>query len=248
MDFLKKGQKIRAWVDPPPHSGNARKKTFFFHWCLPLFEEYLRNCVNQTLHKHFAFYNKNAISSFQDSLVSYILWNIRYATPHIIVALRTPRNGERKYGYDADCWHPKRFPAIKFSDFPQNKHMSNDQVQYLLVKDCVRFWFLNFSLYTQWSTLSALSSGRGWTFLMTDWFFVILMMILMMMMESLMIRMIGRHERILKDTKRQWLALGLARIPQWHQIILWQRTSACQCSVHQAPGAGILQCISGIRR
>ena len=31
----KKGQKIRAWVDPPPHSGNARKKTFFFHWCLP---------------------------------------------------------------------------------------------------------------------------------------------------------------------------------------------------------------------
>ena len=171
MDFLKKGQKIRAWVDPPPHSGNARKKTFFFHWCLPLFEEYLRNCVNQTLHKHFAFYNKNAISSFQDSLVSYILWNTRYATPHIIVALRTPRNGERKYGYDeidvdADCWHPKRFPAIKFSDFPQNKHMSNDQVQYLLVKDCVRFWFLNFSLYTQWSTLSGLSSGRGWTFLM----------------------------------------------------------------------------------
>ena len=87
------------------------------------------------------------------------------------MALRTPRNGERKYGYDdidvgADCWHPKRFPAIKFSDFPQNKHMFNDQVQYLLVKDCVRFWFLNFSLYTQWSTLSALSSGRGWTFLM----------------------------------------------------------------------------------
>ena len=30
MHFLKKGQKIRAWVDPPPHSGNARKKTFFF--------------------------------------------------------------------------------------------------------------------------------------------------------------------------------------------------------------------------
>ena len=28
----KKGQKIRAWVDPPPlHSGNARKKTFFFY-------------------------------------------------------------------------------------------------------------------------------------------------------------------------------------------------------------------------
>ena len=28
----KKGQKIRAWVDPPPlHSGNAQKKTFFFH-------------------------------------------------------------------------------------------------------------------------------------------------------------------------------------------------------------------------
>ena len=26
----KKGQKIRAWVDPPHHSGNARKKTFFF--------------------------------------------------------------------------------------------------------------------------------------------------------------------------------------------------------------------------
>ena len=30
MHFLKKGQKIRALVDPPPHSGNARKKTFFF--------------------------------------------------------------------------------------------------------------------------------------------------------------------------------------------------------------------------
>ena len=29
--FLKEGQKIRAWVDPPPpYSGNARKKTFFF--------------------------------------------------------------------------------------------------------------------------------------------------------------------------------------------------------------------------
>ena len=31
----KKGQKIRAWVDPPPppplHSGNAQKKTFFFN-------------------------------------------------------------------------------------------------------------------------------------------------------------------------------------------------------------------------
>ena len=25
----KRGQKIRAWVDPPPYSGNARKKTFF---------------------------------------------------------------------------------------------------------------------------------------------------------------------------------------------------------------------------
>ena len=40
MHFLKKGQKIRAWVDPsPPHSGNARKKTFFFHWCLPLWDK-----------------------------------------------------------------------------------------------------------------------------------------------------------------------------------------------------------------
>ena len=30
MHFLKEGQKIRAWVEPPPHhSGNARKKTFF---------------------------------------------------------------------------------------------------------------------------------------------------------------------------------------------------------------------------
>ena len=72
-------------------------------------------------------------------------------------------------------------------------------------------------------------------------FFVILIMILMMIMESLMIRMIGRHERILKDTKRQWLALGLARIPQWHQIIL---SLPVQC----APGAGILQWTSGIRR
>ena len=30
INFLKKGQKIRALVDPPPHSDNARKKTFFF--------------------------------------------------------------------------------------------------------------------------------------------------------------------------------------------------------------------------
>ena len=29
MHFLKEGQKIRAWVDPPPHSGNAQKKAFF---------------------------------------------------------------------------------------------------------------------------------------------------------------------------------------------------------------------------
>ena len=30
MHFLKEGQKIRAWVDPPPpYSGNAQKKTFF---------------------------------------------------------------------------------------------------------------------------------------------------------------------------------------------------------------------------
>ena len=30
--LLEKGQKIRAWVGPrppPPHSGNAQKKTFF---------------------------------------------------------------------------------------------------------------------------------------------------------------------------------------------------------------------------
>ena len=32
MHFLKEGQKIWAWVDPPSHSGNAQKKTF----CLPL--------------------------------------------------------------------------------------------------------------------------------------------------------------------------------------------------------------------
>ena len=31
MHFFKKGQKNRAWVDPlPPHSGNVRKKKFFF--------------------------------------------------------------------------------------------------------------------------------------------------------------------------------------------------------------------------
>ena len=27
--LLEKGPKFRAWVDPPPHSGKARKKTFF---------------------------------------------------------------------------------------------------------------------------------------------------------------------------------------------------------------------------
>ena len=32
MPFFKEGQKIWAWVEPPPpYSGNARKKTFFFH-------------------------------------------------------------------------------------------------------------------------------------------------------------------------------------------------------------------------
>ena len=30
MHFSKKGQKNWAWVDPPPHLGDARKKTFFF--------------------------------------------------------------------------------------------------------------------------------------------------------------------------------------------------------------------------
>ena len=34
MQFLKKGQKIWAWVDRTPHSGNARKKTFF---CIDVF-------------------------------------------------------------------------------------------------------------------------------------------------------------------------------------------------------------------
>ena len=29
MHFLKEGRKVWAGVDPPPHSGNARKKTFF---------------------------------------------------------------------------------------------------------------------------------------------------------------------------------------------------------------------------
>ena len=33
--LVKKGPKIRAWVDPPPYLGNARKKTFYFCWCLP---------------------------------------------------------------------------------------------------------------------------------------------------------------------------------------------------------------------
>ena len=35
MHFQKEGQKIRAWVDPPHHSGNARKKTFFFIEAFP---------------------------------------------------------------------------------------------------------------------------------------------------------------------------------------------------------------------
>ena len=32
----KRGSKIQAWVDPPPHSGNARKKTFFSIEVFPL--------------------------------------------------------------------------------------------------------------------------------------------------------------------------------------------------------------------
>ena len=36
MHFLKKGQKIRAWVDPPLIHAMPERKRFFFHWCLPL--------------------------------------------------------------------------------------------------------------------------------------------------------------------------------------------------------------------
>ena len=36
----KEGQKIRAWVDPPPHhSGNARKKTFFLIEAFPNYND-----------------------------------------------------------------------------------------------------------------------------------------------------------------------------------------------------------------
>ena len=36
MHFLKEGQKIRAWVDPPPLFGQCPKENVFFHWGLPL--------------------------------------------------------------------------------------------------------------------------------------------------------------------------------------------------------------------
>ena len=37
MHFLKKGQKIRAWVDLPPSFGQCPKENvFFFNWGLPL--------------------------------------------------------------------------------------------------------------------------------------------------------------------------------------------------------------------
>ena len=36
MYFLKKGQKIRAWVDPPPSFGQCPKENIFFCWCLPI--------------------------------------------------------------------------------------------------------------------------------------------------------------------------------------------------------------------
>ena len=49
MHYLKKGQKIRAWVDPPPHSGNARKKTFFFNGSLPL--GFLDNGLHQVVYQ-----------------------------------------------------------------------------------------------------------------------------------------------------------------------------------------------------
>ena len=35
MHFLKKGQKIWAWVDPPPSFGQCPKENVFFHCCLP---------------------------------------------------------------------------------------------------------------------------------------------------------------------------------------------------------------------
>ena len=36
MHFLKKGQKIRAWVDPPLIRAMPERKGFIFHWGLPL--------------------------------------------------------------------------------------------------------------------------------------------------------------------------------------------------------------------
>ena len=46
----KKGQKIRAGVSPPPFSGNAQKKTFFFSGGLPLYKMLKTNPHN--LHQY----------------------------------------------------------------------------------------------------------------------------------------------------------------------------------------------------
>ena len=60
MRFLKKGQKIRAWVDPPPHSANAPKKTFFFPLMSPLRDlqsdgdlDSIRNSWDDWFHDYF---------------------------------------------------------------------------------------------------------------------------------------------------------------------------------------------------
>ena len=40
MHFLKEGQKIWAWVDPPPLFGQCPKENVFFLWSLPLSQSY----------------------------------------------------------------------------------------------------------------------------------------------------------------------------------------------------------------
>ena len=41
MHFLKEGQKIRAWVDPPPLFGQCPKENVFFIDVFPISETYV---------------------------------------------------------------------------------------------------------------------------------------------------------------------------------------------------------------
>ena len=85
--WWKKGQKIRAWVTPPPFSGNARKKTCFHFWCLPLIDTsylHLRQLLNNCNSMHnFCVHYSNLIQSLQFWLIDMSLFLFASSWPKI---------------------------------------------------------------------------------------------------------------------------------------------------------------------